>query len=298
MGSLWHIVSPDGAEIGAQTFQFFVEKHTNTGYPDPNNVLTPYGLADGARFQRTVQAARTFVLAGTLGTDNLRDWHMFRLMLINMVRRDRLATVQPVMVRYIALGKTLEIEAYFAGGLGVGDFSGFSEKMALRFTAPDPLFHEVDPVEVTLTVNGVTLVSNEGTADTFPIITLVGEGAVESLTNAATGQVITFDRLTIFPGETVTIDLRAGRKTVGSDVRGSLNYAVMQGSDISEWRLVVGENEIDLAAQAETYLVTEDGAFLTTEDETEFLVVSDTLDLTGHGLEFYKQHWSLDGVAA
>jgi hypothetical protein len=110
------------------------------------------------------------------------------------------------------------------------------------------------------------------TAPVFPVITLTlstGTAIITSITNESTGHVLYFNALTINAGDTITIDLSPGRKTVISSGLGSLPGAIASGSDLANFCLVGGaENEITIDA-----------------DNTDLQVT----------FSFQVIHWSVDG---
>ena len=107
--------------------------------------------------------------------------------------------------------------------------------------------------------SGTTTVTNIGTANAFPIIVLqyaaaaTVTAALYSIRNLTTGQVISFN-LSLLPGETLTLDLRPGFKTITSSVRGNLISSVLPGSNLATFKLSPRSNVlnlfIDIAAAA------------------------------------------------
>lgn len=116
---------------------------------------------------------------------------------------------------------------------------------------------------------GTTTVTNEGTAKAYPIITASGPGRISHLLNYTTGKYIYFD-LVLNSGEEVTLDLRPGRKTFVSDFRGNILRTVRPGSNLADWFLLPGDNNV------------------------VFMIDDSTASAT---IEFKKRYWSLDGSA-
>lgn len=94
----------------------------------------------------------------------------------------------------------------------------------------------------TAKTEGTTTVTYEGDVPVRPTVTMTGPGDVYSLRNLTTGKVIYFQGLTLLDGETATLDLAAG--TFTSDWRGSLLWAIDQGSDFAAFDLQPGANVI------------------------------------------------------
>lgn len=99
--------------------------------------------------------------------------------------------------------------------------------------------------------SGTTTVTNTGSADAFPVITISYSSAATvvapfySIRNLTTGQVISFN-LSLLPGEVLTIDLRPGIKTVTSSIRGNLNGAVLPGGNLATFKLSPGDNRLNI----------------------------------------------------
>lgn len=104
----------------------------------------------------------------------------------------------------------------------------------------------------TASVPGSTDVLNEGSARAFPVITLTCSGVnatdtatIQSVANGATGDEI-FINYTLSVGETVTIDLTPGNKTIKSNYTGDI--PVMPGGDLMTWSLLPGHNDVRVFA--------------------------------------------------
>lgn len=87
---------------------------------------------------------------------------------------------------------------------------------------------------------GLTTVTQTGTAENFPVITLIGPSSasctLQWLENQSTGHRLYFN-LIVYSGETVTIDLRQGRKRITSDWRGVITDQPLSNSDFA-WHLL------------------------------------------------------------
>ena len=94
----------------------------------------------------------------------------------------------------------------------------------------------------TWTAAGTTSVTNDGTARAYPVITLTGPGALYYVINWTTDQRLYFD-LTLLDGESLTIDLRPGIKTITSSFRGNCLPFLVSGNLI-DWHLDPGANDI------------------------------------------------------
>lgn len=97
--------------------------------------------------------------------------------------------------------------------------------------------------------SGTTTITNTGTAPAKPIIvikhptTAALNAPLYSIRNLTTGKVISFN-LSLLLGETLTIDLAAGKIT--SDLRGNMLSTVLPGSNFDSFFLVPGPNTINI----------------------------------------------------
>lgn len=87
----------------------------------------------------------------------------------------------------------------------------------------------------------LTTVNNAGTAETQPVIYLVGPALLRWVENQ-TAKVRLYADLEILDGEEIFIDFAKG--TMRSTVRGDLAYAVLPGSDLRSFKLLPGDNVI------------------------------------------------------
>ena len=93
------------------------------------------------------------------------------------------------------------------------------------------------------------LSSAASSTSVFPVITFKATTTAASqstlvwLENQSTGQRLYFN-IAINTGETLTIDLRFGRKTVTSDWRGLIYNQPLTASDFASWALLPGSNTI------------------------------------------------------
>lgn len=103
----------------------------------------------------------------------------------------------------------------------------------------------------TATAASVTAVINDGAADAYPVLALrnlsASNARLYQLVNVTTGDGVWFNT-SILPGETITLNLRAGAKTLTSDFRGNLLGAVLPGSNLTSWKLAPGTNYISFFA--------------------------------------------------
>lgn len=295
----WKIVNTGGTAIDIEvSYSIRVLQAVGAGMPPINNVITAYGLTDGGLFQRSIAQPRELILQCLTKTDTGATFHTARQNLIDLIKRDRQATEGPVKIRYVFGASTFEIEGYYSGGLELNPVNKTYENFNLQFICPDPFWHEITTNTTALNINSTTVIANSGTAEAFPIFTFVGTGNITQISNDTTGKVINFSGLSVTTGETVTIDLSPGAKTVSSDTRGNLLANVASGSDLSTFSLIIGNNTISNVADAEFTLTTlaGDDISLLEGGDTLGLLEGGALNLTTKNLAFANRHWSIDGV--
>lgn len=120
------------------------------------------------------------------------------------------------------------------------------------------------------TCAGITEVTNGGSAAAYPTFTIAGPGQLYEVVNWTTGEALFFD-LVLLEGETLTIDLAPGVKSVVSSFRGSVVNTLLPGSQFATWRLLPGGNQL--------------GVYMT-----------GTTALSGAVVQWSERFWSLDSV--
>lgn len=135
----WTLVLPNNTTLGlTESNDLAVVGITGAGMPPIKNVYTPYGLSDGALWQRaSVQPRLVTVLIDAVGT----SWvglHNLRAKLVEAVNPHG---ATPITIQYSAGGSKpdLYLDCYYDSGLEGGITEGFAEKgLALRLLATDP----------------------------------------------------------------------------------------------------------------------------------------------------------------
>jgi hypothetical protein len=105
---------------------------------------------------------------------------------------------------------------------------------------------------VTLTGSQSTTVTNSGTADAFPILSITGPGTVGQIYNRTTGTAIYFnDTLTLGSGETMYVQV-ADQVRIWSNFRSNLlNNVIIGPSNLADFRLAIGDNDISILVDDE-----------------------------------------------
>ena len=82
--------------------------------------------------------------------------------------------------------------------------------------------------------------------DAYPLIKIIGPGAIQSITNHTTGKQIQFNGLTLNAGEIFMLDLNPTNIRAFSNWRSNLHRFVITGADLASFQLAPGANNISL----------------------------------------------------
>lgn len=168
-------------------------------------------------------------------------------------------------------GELRQIDCHVAG---VVDFPntlqeriGASQMVVVQFEAADPIWYDptlinvifdvsdnVSGVEIPLMIpflysaatelDAVESLSYDGDWETFPTIYITGPANDLVITNGTTGKKLDFTGHNIGSGDIYEIDLRYGYKTVTDDTGTRQNAALTDDSNLVDWSLVPGVNDI------------------------------------------------------
>lgn len=127
-------------------YYFYSLHPTGIGAPPITNYSTDYALLSGALHEHTKIHGRLFILNGLLKGTSLETLHTRRAALYDILRPDEVSD-RPVLIQYTGGAKTVQIAAYYDGGMEFGIVDGFTEKMGIRFYAPDPDWLEIISLE-------------------------------------------------------------------------------------------------------------------------------------------------------
>ena len=123
-------------------YYFYCLHPTGIGAPPVTNYYTDYALLKGALHEHTKIHGRLFILNGLIKGTSLETLHTRRAALYNVLRPDEVSD-QPVLIQYTGGAKTVQIAAYYDGGMEWGMVEGFTERLGIRFYAADPEWLEV-----------------------------------------------------------------------------------------------------------------------------------------------------------
>lgn len=287
----------DLSDRGVQSIKNFI----GSGMPGYDHQLSSYALLPGSLYQDTKVPERFFSLGLVFLGTSISNLHTNRQLLIDAVKIDLVTPRQPFRFYYVVATNTLEIDAFYTGGLEYTALSKFIEaRAAFQMVAPDPDWRSHKFTGQVLTVNSDTTVINGGTSPGFPIITFTGSGGVDSLQNntaSADQTTIPFIGLSVHSGETVVLNLNTGVKTLNSDVLGNILSRVDPGGnvDLAIWALHEGSNLVK-ANTSDAVLGQENGDKLLFEDATDIELTENATIVAD--LEFKERHVAADGVTA
>lgn len=88
------------------------------------------------------------------------------------------------------------------------------------------------------------VLTNNGTADTYPVFTFYGPGVLSQIRNYTTGDVIYFN-ITLLDGEVATLTLGPGNISFISNFRGNIINTIIPGSYTATFRLTPGDNIVN-----------------------------------------------------
>jgi hypothetical protein len=133
-------------------------------------------------------------------------------------------------------------------------------RAAIQVYAPNPVFYDPNlltqsfslsggggawtiPWAIPWAIGSATLdqsvnIVYDGQWEEFPIITIQGPITDAQITNQASGDILSFVGATISTGETYTIDLRPGRKSVIDALGVNQIAKLTDGSDLATWSLL------------------------------------------------------------
>lgn len=163
---------------------------------------------------------------------------------------------------------TLPLRAPTAGGIRssnqsgqtpIGRAGGVYQRTAIELIAEDPTFYDPTvhvaslvsgfvgsglPVPLTVPVaigsavfNSTLVIPYAGDWLSYPVITILGPFSDPIITNVITGEILNLTGISIPPGETWTIDLAYGAKTVSDGNGANQLAAVSIDSDLGTWHL-------------------------------------------------------------
>lgn len=228
--------------IGATTYSFAelgwrYRGRTGAGVAPLANNLLPISSGDGALFRGTKTPARTTTITVEIQQSTLEQEQAAVAQLVSDLANNDLALEYEGKTLPVVYGGGLE------GALAGEDVDLGLERAVLTLAAYQPYW--LGSEESAVLANGSNSVSNIGSANTYPLITLDGTGAFTSITNITLGATISFVGLTM-PGYAVTIDLEPTGPYVLSPFNDNLDAA----STLAGWRLQPGVNLIEIVADA------------------------------------------------
>jgi len=147
--------SRNGGRISNLTdYGLYVFEHPDTGMPRITNRMQTYALAHGATYLGYKVEPRVFSLLSSVRGTSFTDLHSKRKGIIDLIKPDLVNGIQPIAFRYDGANsnKPVQIQAIYEDGLNMQDLiSDKTERVGLRFVAPDPFFYEDGEASTALT---------------------------------------------------------------------------------------------------------------------------------------------------
>lgn len=156
-----------------------------------------------------------------------------------------------------------------------------AQKLGVQLRAPNPIWYDPHPqtwgllggtstgsrgwavpvavpwLQIEQTYIGTTQALHYGGSwDEYPVITIFGPASDVTIRNLTTGDMLDFPALALAAGESVTVDLRYGRKSVTDQAGANVIGLLSSDSDLATWHLAAepdapgGENLIRFEVQA------------------------------------------------
>lgn len=148
----WKVVVSGTPQDLTSTYGFNVQFSPGAGMAPLDNISTNFGLLDGALFQRTRVPSRDFQLIGYISASSGSALHAKRKALINVLKPDRSASQQAVILQYTGASDIVQASVFLDSGLELGRPSPANElDMALGFTQFNPYWEASTSTSQSLT---------------------------------------------------------------------------------------------------------------------------------------------------
>ena len=128
---------------------------SGVGMPPTAQIIDEYAIIAGGYAQGYKVGSRAFVVSGIFTSSTRSAYHDERQALLKIVSPGRVPNNQPVLLRYTGGTVTKEIMAYYEAGLELGQAASekYTERVAIRFFAPDPFWRSIGETADTLDSN-------------------------------------------------------------------------------------------------------------------------------------------------
>ena len=142
----WKILDDSASFMDLELdYGFKVHQMPGLGMAPVENISTPFGLLDGALFQRTRTDVRRFSLNGWIQGATIPDLLSKRKALVELLRSDRFSPQQPVVLQFSGGTTTVQGSAFYDGGMELGDISNNTElDVSIQFVQYDPYWESSD----------------------------------------------------------------------------------------------------------------------------------------------------------
>ena len=253
---------------------YFHTSNNGFGLPDVTLYSEQGPMQHGATYLDYRLEPRDITLGIALSTRTFEEYMDHRKKLFNIFKPKRPGTT--LSLRLVldenVIGTDRQIDVVYVDGLqaDAGQKSGLFHRFAIVLRAFDPTWYEPTPITFTSqtpagqgfsvpmsvpfsvgasTINQTYTIPYMGTADSYPLITLIGPMRDVVITNELTGDFIALDA-EIEAGDVWYVDTRYGYKTV-TTIGGENKMSVYRGN-IETFRLLAAEDDSDYLANTIT----------------------------------------------
>jgi hypothetical protein len=201
-----------------------------------------------------ISAGGDFTVIGGTSAVNFASWNGSKWISLNSQLNDQVDTIiEKDNIQYLAGEFTTAGDVAIADRVAVYLGNGVYQPLDINLpgtpTALRLLFDNLDNLYLGFSTSGNAetagddIITNSGTAVTYPIITVTGPGLLRQIVNTTTGKGMYFNNLTLLAGEVITMDLRPDKLTMVSTFRGNIKSYLLKGSNL-DFPLMPGSNRI------------------------------------------------------
>jgi len=159
----FYFLDTSDTPIDLADYNLKIVKHTGLGEVDPVIVKSSFANVDGSYYEGQYVSERTFTFKLVSRTDDPDEYHTARKNFGNLVKRYRQSEDLPLKVRHVADGTatgTIELSAYFAGGMGLDEPKGYKEFIIAAFESVKPWWEDATEGTTNLNASILTTFNN------------------------------------------------------------------------------------------------------------------------------------------
>jgi hypothetical protein len=214
------------------------------GMNAPQNVASPFGLSDGALFQRTLYNEKTITIAGAFHARSVTEMERMRSELYDYLSRDKSPYQQPIRLflqllnnRGDAITDPTEFYAVYAGGLEQTVANPYQENVSIKLQLYNPFLFDDFDTAYNMTgpsvISSVYLAKSDGPGHTTQLTQISGGGATINaiVYNRFDGKLYVGGDFSSPASRIFTVDLKDNTvAAVGTGANGTINTIVVDDS--------------------------------------------------------------------